>query len=163
MGMEIERKFLVCSEEWRGKGKGIPYRQGYLYADRQRSVRVRLAGNRGFLTVKGRVDGRSGCVSRLEYEYEIPVQEARQLLESLCPPPLIEKTRYRIEVQGSVWEVDEFSGVNQGLVVAEIELSREDEDFARPSWLGPEVSDDPRYLNANLARNPWSQWPENRT
>lgn len=151
--VEIERKFLVRSEAWRGRSKGILFRQGFLAADPQRTVRVRIAGDRAFLTVKGAQQG----MSRQEFEYEIPVLEAEQML-GLCSWCLIEKRRYSVPCQGMFWEVDEFRGENAGLVVAEIELESESQEFARPEWLGEEVTQDPRYLNANLAKHPYSQW-----
>ena len=163
MATEIERKFLVTGDDWRGRSRGIRYRQGYLCADEHRSVRVRVAGETGYLTVKGAVAPvESGCLSRYEFEYPVPLADAEQMLATLCQGPLIEKTRYRIEVSGLIWEVDEFAGANQGLVLAEVELDSEDQHVSLPSWVGPEVSGDPRYLNSSLARHPWSDWPENR-
>lgn len=157
--LEIERKFLVRHDAFRSLAdppNGTLYRQGYLCADRERTVRVRIAGERGFLTIKGQTQG---C-TRSEYEYEIPVQDASQLLESLCLKPLIEKMRYRVAAQpnGLTWEVDVFQGANRGLTVAEIELPSEDTLFERPEWLGEEVSSDPRYFNSNLQRLPFSAW-----
>ncbi|WP_310598737.1 CYTH domain-containing protein [Desulfobulbus sp.] len=156
MGREIERKFLLAGDGWRGLAEGIEYRQGYLCADRARTVRVRLAGDRGFLTVKGPTAG----AGRDEYEYEIPVAEARMMLDTLCPQPQIEKKRYTIAFRGHLWEIDEFLGSNQGLVLAEIELAAEDEPFARPEWIGREVTGDARYYNAMLCRQPYRDWPD---
>lgn len=153
MAQEIERKFLLRDDRWRGGAPGAEIRQGYLQADAERTVRVRIAGSRAFLTVKGPIKG----VSRLEFEYAVPVSEARQMLE-LCRRPLIEKTRYRIEHAGMVWEVDEFHGENAGLVLAEIELSAENQTFEKPAWVGTEVTGDFRYYNSSLMREPYSRW-----
>lgn len=154
MGLEIERKFLLANNSWKVEGTGTEFRQGYLSTDPDRNVRVRVKGAQGFLTVKGRAEG----ITRLEFEYEIPLADAANLLESLCEQPLIEKTRYRVEVAGDLWEIDEFHGDNQGLVVAEIELESEGQEFEKPAWLGEEVSHDTRYLNSNLARRPFTAW-----
>lgn len=154
MPVEIERKFLVRGEDWRSLGTGKLYRQGYLSTIPERSVRVRLAGDKGYLTIKGISVG----VSRVEYEYEIPADEAGELLDNLCEHPLIEKTRYRVECNNLTWEIDEFAGVNAGLVVAEVELEKEDQAIALPDWIGEEVSGDPRYYNASLVSNPYTQW-----
>ncbi|MCL2789156.1 MAG: CYTH domain-containing protein [Desulfobulbus sp.] len=154
MGREIERKFLLTGDGWRGLADGIEYRQGYLCADRERIVRVRLAGGRGFLTVKGPTAG----AGRDEYEYEIPAAEARAMLDTLCLEPQIEKKRCTIPYQGHIWEVDEFFGANQGLILAEIELSAENEPFERPDWVGKEVTGDVRYYNAMLCRFPYRDW-----
>lgn len=156
MGREIERKFLLAGDGWRGLAEGIEYRQGYLCADKKRTVRVRLAGGRGFLTIKGATAG----IGRDEYEYEIPAAEARALLDTLCPQPQIEKKRYTIPYRGHVWEVDEFFGANRGLVLAEIELADENEPFERPDWIGAEVTGDARYYNALLCRRPYCDWPD---
>jgi len=155
MGQEIERKFLVKGKAWR-VGEGVAYRQGYLNRAIERTVRVRTVGNRGYLTIKGATLG----ISRLEYEYEIPVEEAEALLNALCEKPLIEKRRYRIAWGELTWEVDEFSGENEGLVLAEIELPCETYEFERPAWLGEEVSGDPRYFNSNLVKNPFRTWEQ---
>ena len=157
MGTEIERKFRVRDDCWREGVRGVYYRQGYLQAERERTVRVRLAGNTGWLTIKGETRG----VTRSEFEYPIPPEDAAALLDELCDRPQIEKYRYRVEHDGHVWEIDEFLGDNAGLVIAEVELASADERFSRPPWLGEEVSDDPRYFNANLVRHPWRDWPEN--
>lgn len=152
MALEIERKFLVTGDAWRN-APGVRIRQGYLNRDKDRTVRVRLSGNDAFLTVKGRTTG----TTRAEFEYPIPLADAEQLL-ALCDGPLIDKIRRLIVYQGSQWEVDEFFGDNAGLVVAEIELQSENQVFARPDWLGQEVSDDARYFNSSLAVNPYGQW-----
>ena len=154
MAREVERKFLVTGTDWRQGTSGVPFRQGYLSSVKERVVRVRLEGRQGRLTVKGLTT----AVSRLEFEYDIPPEDAARMLDDLCERPLIEKTRYRVPFGGHVWEIDEFHGDNDGLVVAEIELTSPDEPFERPSWAGREVSDDPRYFNTNLARHPFTRW-----
>ena len=155
MGVEIERKFLVIGDQWKSQAEPVSYRQGYLNLDPLRNVRVRTGGGQGFLTVKGK----STNLSRPEFEYEIPFSDAEQLLE-LCEGALIEKKRYKIPSGNHVWEVDEFFGDNQGLVVAEIELTSEEEAFVKPDWIGEEVSHDPKYINARLVQNPFSSWKE---
>ena len=152
MAIEIERKFLV-KDDWRPEGQPICLRQGYLPLSGPMLVRIRQQDDRAFLTLKGRVDG----VTRSEYEYEIPTQDAEELLMR-CRKPLIEKMRYLVPVGSYTWEVDVFSGANSGLVVAEIELSSEDEAFDRPDWIVKEVSGDIRYYNSNLAVHPFSEW-----
>ena len=154
MAQEIERKFLVKNDEWKDNNAGMYFCQGYLSVEPERTVRIRIAGNRGFLTVKGRSKGSA----RPEYEYTIPVEDARQMLDRLCLKPLIEKYRYRVQYEGFWWEVDEFLGENEGLKVAEIELTDEAQEFAQPAWLDKEVTDDPRYYNANLINNPYKHW-----
>ena len=154
MGTEIERKFLLTGDEWRSLAKGTAYRQGYLNSQKERTVRVRTIDDKGFLTIKGISVG----ATRMEFEYEIPVEDARVLLDELCEKPLIEKNRYKIDYAGFTWEVDEFFGENQGLVVAEIELASEDQQFEKPDWVGEEVSGDPRYFNSNLIKEPYSRW-----
>lgn len=154
MAQEIERKFLVGNDSWRAGAIGIRFRQGYLNTDPERTVRVRLEGDRGVLTIKGLSHG----ISRAEFEYPIPAAEAAILLDTLCLRPLIEKTRYRLKHGGHLWEIDEFSGDNAGLVLAELELSSEDEPFDLPPWVGVEVSSDPRYFNASLVRHPFRAW-----
>ncbi len=154
MGVEIERKFLLRGDAWRALGQPVLLRQGYLSSHKERVVRVRIEDGQGVLTIKGRTVG----ASRGEWEYPIPLDEATELLDGLCERPLIEKYRRRIAFGQHVWEVDEFLGANAGLVVAEIELSSEDEAFDKPDWVGEEVTDDVRYLNANLIRHPYSAW-----
>ena len=154
MGVEIERKFLLAGEDWRALGEPVLLRQGYLCSDPMRTVRVRVEGGQGTLTIKGKSSG----ATRGEWEYPIPLDEASELLDRLCERPLIEKYRRRIPHAGHIWEVDEFLGANQGLVVAEIELSSETESFDPPGWIGAEVTDDPRYFNSNLIRHPFTQW-----
>lgn len=153
MAREIERKFLVKEGDWRA-AEGVRYRQGYLNSVKERVVRVRTIGDRGYLTVKGLTVG----ASRLEFEYEIPVRDAEQMLDELCERSLIEKDRYKVQHAGLVWETDEFFGENQGLVVCEVELESEDQEFERPEWLGEEVTGDPRYFNSNLIKHPYTRW-----
>ena len=154
MGQEIERKFLVVGETWRGLASGETYRQGYLCGAKERTVRVRVAGERAFLTIKGLTVG----AARTEYEYEIPVADGQAMLDDLAQKPLIEKIRHKIPYGGLIWEVDEFLGDNAGLIVAEVELSEENQAFTKPEWIGKEVTDDPRYFNSNLARRPFRRW-----
>jgi CYTH domain-containing protein len=154
MAQEIERKYLLRSDAWRQGAEGIVYRQGYLCVDPERTVRVRVIGEQGTLTIKGKTEG----IARAEYEYSIPVADANSMLDQLCFRPLIEKTRYRVEHGGLVWEIDDFAGENQGLVMAEVELHRPDQEIELPGWVGQEVSDDSRYYNANLVEHPYSQW-----
>jgi len=152
MATEIERKFLVSGSSWR-TSDGERISQGYLNRDKLRTVRVRIAGTRAYLTIKGVTTG----ASRAEFEYPIPVKDAEELL-SLCEGPIIEKIRHKIEYDGLTWEVDEFFGENAGLVVAEVELGREDQIFNTPPWAIREVTTDPRYFNSNLASNPFARW-----
>jgi adenylate cyclase len=154
MGIEIERKFLVRDERWKAMAQGTLLRQGYLSSTPERVVRVRIEGDMAMLTIKGRNLG----ATRSEWEYPIPMDDASAFLEGLCERPIIEKKRYRIDYQGMTWEVDEFLGENAGLVVAEIELESEQQAFAKPDWIGEEVTHDPRYFNANLLRHPYSAW-----
>lgn len=152
MGIEIERKFLVKKELWQAleKPEGTHYRQGYLMNSDDRVVRVRIAGDQGFLTIKGASEG----ISRREYEYEIPKADAVDMLDRFRPEGT-EKIRYCIpEDSGLVWEVDEFLGANEGLIVAEIELVAEEQSFTKPEWIDQEVTYDERYANSNLALNP---------
>jgi CYTH domain-containing protein len=155
MSLEIERKFLVKGEGWRAHGSGLLYRQGYLSTVPGRSVRVRLVRDKGYLTIKGAAIG----ITRAEYEYIIPAAEASEMLDELCERPLIEKTRYRIEHQGLIWEIDEFAGDNRGLIIAEVELEEEDQAIMLPDWVGKEVTGDPRYYNASLITDPFTSWP----
>ena len=154
MGVEIERKFLVKNDAWKRLAQGVLLRQGYLSSAPERIVRVRIEGEAAMLTIKGRTAG----ATRNEWEYPIPMPDAQAFLDGLCERPLIEKKRYRISFEGMVWEVDEFQGENAGLVVAEIELASEDQVFAKPEWIGEEVTHDPRYFNASLLRHPYCQW-----
>jgi adenylate cyclase len=154
MGIEIERKFLVNGEAWKDLSTGTTFRQGYLSTEKERTVRVRTINDKGFLTIKGLTRG----ASRAEFEYDIPADDANQLLDELCLKPLIEKKRYKIQHDGLIWEVDAFFGENDGLIVAEIELESEDQMFTKPEWVGAEVTGDPRYYNANLIANPYKNW-----
>jgi adenylate cyclase len=159
MPVEIERKFLVDGDAWRsGVRRRELFRQGYLAGSAACSVRVRVAGDRAWLGLKGRVQG----ATRLEYEYEIPLHEGNEILDALCAEGRLEKWRHWVPYAGHEWEVDEFLGANAGLVVAELELDDEAEAFARPSWLGAEVTHDIRYFNSHLASRPWTQWRDAR-
>ena len=156
MAIEIERKFLVVGDDWR-QAPAVPYAQGYLNRDKQRTVRVRLAEGQAWLTIKGANSG----ATRAEFDYPIPPADAEQLL-ALCDGPLVRKLRRVVVHAGATWEIDEFQGDNAGLVVAEIELASEDQAFEPPPWLGAEVTHDARYFNSNLAGAPYSTWPESR-
>ena len=153
MGREIERKFLVKNNSWRVV-PGAECRQGYLNKDKERTVRVRTINHKGYLTVKGISEG----ATRLEFEYEIPVNQAEEILTALCEKPLIEKKRYRVPLGKVVFEIDEFFKENKGLIVAEVELENENQQFDKPDWLGKEVTGDPRYFNSNLIKHPFTTW-----
>jgi adenylate cyclase len=153
VGVEIERKFLLAGTGWRALGEPVLLRQGYLCLDPARVVRVRVDGGQAYLTIKGKSSG----ATRGEWEYPIPLADANELL-ALCDLPLVEKYRRKIEFAGNVWEVDEFIGVNQGLALAEIELSSEDQAFEKPDWIGEDVTHDKRYYNSNLVKHPFSAW-----
>ncbi len=176
MGKEIERKFLVRGEAWRKLDDGMLYRQGYLSitpgsnvssisAENENQighvlvrphsvVRVRTVGKQGYLTIKSEVTG----ATRLEFEYEIPLADANEMLDTLCHKPLIEKIRRKVEYGGLLWEIDEFLGENAGLVVAEVELTDENQAVSLPHWVGEEVTGDRRYYNAMLSQHPYSRW-----
>lgn len=154
MAQEIERKYLLQQREFLEGRQGTYYRQGYVATVERTTVRVRMAGEKGFLTLKGPTTG----ISRLEFEYEIPRDDAAEMLSSLCIQPTIEKNRYLVEHEGFTWEVDEFLGENQGLFVAELELSSESQEFPTPPWLGQEVSGVRRYYNSSLVKHPFSRW-----
>lgn len=156
MGVEIERKFLVTNNDWKALGDAVLYKQGYISSDAERVVRVRVAGEKAFLTIKSKPI--QGSVSRMEYEYEIPLVDGEELLATLCLKPIIEKTRTIVKWESFNWEIDEFSGENEGLVIAEIELPTEDTPFTKPNWIGKDVSDDKRYSNSNLIKMPFSKW-----
>jgi len=153
---EIERKFLVTGTGWKSGRQGRRLRQAYLASDEQRQIRVRTAGDQAWLTIKGRPEG----ATRLEFEYCIPLAHAERLLEELCRQPVIDKTRYEVLLEGHTWEIDEYHGANAGLVVAEIELGAENERFARPEWVGKEVTYDPRFANASLVSRPFRDWSD---
>ncbi|MES2148675.1 MAG: CYTH domain-containing protein [Pseudomonadota bacterium] len=154
MGVEIERKYLLAGDGWRTLARPVLLRQGYLSSDPARVVRVRIEGGQAMLTIKGPNVG----MRRGEWEYPIPVEDAGVMLDTLCQQPLVEKYRSRIVVGAHTWEVDEFLGANQGLVMAEIELASEDETFEMPDWIGTEVTGQQRYYNSSLIRHPYSSW-----
>jgi CYTH domain-containing protein len=155
-GTEIERKFLVSSHGWRRGVQGAFCRQGYIVACDDHVVRVRVLGEKAYLTIKGRKTG----LSCPEYEYPLPLADAQDMLERICLRPFIEKNRYTLDFNGVVWEIDEFVGENKGLVVAEVELEQEHQVIELPAWVGREVSYDPKYWNINLMKYPYSRWPE---
>ena len=153
MAQEIERKFLVLPDKLPPLPQPIIIKQGYIPA-RNATVRIRLSNDKAFLTLKGRAKG----LTRSEFEYTVPTADAEAMLEELCTKPYISKKRYIIEYAGHNWELDIFKGENEGLIVAEIELEREEEVFEKPEWVSKEVSSDPRYRNAALVKHPYSQW-----
>lgn len=155
MGTEIERKYLVDLARWTPRGPGTLYRQGYLSSHPERVVRVRIAGDRGVLTIKGKTAG----ITRAEHEYPIPLADATELL-ALCETPLVEKTRHAEDHGGLTWEIDVFHGANAGLVMAEVELESATQSVEVPPWAIREVSDDPRYYNSNLIAHPFSSWSD---
>ena len=155
MAQEIEKKFLVAGEFKESAKKATRITQGYLSSVPERTVRVRVKGDKGYITVKG--IGNDSGASRFEWEKEIPVADVRDLLK-ICEPGVIDKTRYLVDCDGHTFEVDEFYGDNEGLVVAEVELSDENEAFTRPSWLGEEVTGDKKYYNSMLMKNPYKNW-----
>lgn len=155
MGTEIERKFLLRDDRWRAAAsEGVVIRQGYLSVDPERTVRVRRAGPRGIVTIKGITQG----ATRAEFEWEIPADDADAMLDTLALRPLVEKTRYRVDHAGHTWEIDVFTGDNDGLAIAEVELTAEDEAVALPDWVGAEVTGDARYYNSSLVRTPYRDW-----
>ncbi|WP_088892553.1 CYTH domain-containing protein [Leptolyngbya ohadii] len=154
MGIEIERKFLVKDDRWRLQATATPYRQGYILATKERVVRVRIAGEKAYITIKGESSGSA----RAEYEYPIPVTDAAELLDTLCDRPQIEKVRHRLPIGDLVWEIDEFHAENEGLIMAEVELPSADYPVQLPDWIGEEVTKDPRYYNAYLSKNPYQTW-----
>jgi CYTH domain-containing protein len=155
MAIETEFKFLVHKDLWNQviPNKSLEIRQGYLYSDESKTIRVRTKGAKGYLTIKGKTSG----ASRPEYEYEIPYDEAIELLNLFCSEQ-IEKTRHEVLFAGNKWEVDVFQGANEGLIVAELEVESETDAFEKPSWIGENVTDDSRYANANLIKNPFVNW-----
>lgn len=158
MGLEIERKFLLASDAWRAQViRSESLWQGYLTTRERCSIRIRIAGEQGHLNIKSATLG----VARHEFEYPVPLAEARELLELFCAGRSLVKTRHEVRVGGHTWEIDVFEGPNAGLVVAELELDSAEEPFERPMWLGREVSDDPRYYNTSLIEKPFSTWREN--
>ncbi|KJH67683.1 CYTH domain-containing protein [Chromobacterium violaceum] len=153
MALEIERRFVVSGDGWRGLAPAVQYRQGYLSVEKERTVRVRVVGEQAWLTLKSNISN----VSRHEFEYPIPLADAQTIMGAMCPM-VVDKLRHRIEHGGFVWEVDEFFGDNAGLVLAEIELPDEDTPFAKPDWVGEEVTEDGRYTNAYLSKHPYRSW-----
>lgn len=157
MATEIERKFLLKNDSWKTEaGIGKIYHQGYIVSTQEKTVRVRIAGDEGFITIKG--SPKEGSFSRSEFEYTIPLLDATEMLNTLCNSGQIEKTRYIINKNNHIWEIDVFTGLNDGLIIAEIELSSESETFELPSWIGEEVTFDKKYANALLVNHPYSAW-----
>ena len=155
MGTEIERKYLIKSERWKDTADtGKQYIQGYLVGSKHASVRVRIQGDKAYINIKSATID----ITRQEFEYEIPINEAKEMLETLCEKPLIDKVRYHLKIDQHTWEIDVFAGDNNGLVVAEIELTDKNEAFQKPSWLGKEVSHDERYYNTSLVHYPFKDW-----
>jgi adenylate cyclase len=158
MAIEIEHKFLLANNDWRDHiTRSVKYRQGYLNSQATSSIRIRISDDRAWLNIKSATIG----THRHEYEYEIPLPDAHEIINSLCRKPIIEKTRHFVTDDGNTWEIDEFEGDNRGLIVAEIELSEIGIGFSKPTWLGKEVTHDLRYYNNNLAVHPYSEWREN--
>jgi len=156
MATEIERKFLILNQDWQEYTKSeLHIVQGYLATNEFSSTRIRIQNDKANINIKSATLG----ITRTEFEYSIPVDDARLMLDDLCIKPVIEKTRFTVEHMGHTWEIDVFSGDNEGLIVAEIELSSPDEAFEKPSWIGEEVSNDARYYNACLVNNPYKNWP----
>ena len=155
MATEIEHKFLIVNDDWRKDAdEGTYMVQGYMGSNEQSSIRIRINGDSANLNIKSKTIG----IQRSEYDYPIPVDEAKEMLESLCDRPFIEKTRFHVMHDGHEWEIDVFAGDNEGLIVAELELSSIDENFSLPDWVGKDVSDDPRYYNICLVTNPYKDW-----
>ena len=155
MAIEVEHKFLLANDDWRKEvNRSIDFRQGYLSSQSSSSIRVRIANNQAWLNIKSATIGNW----RNEYEYEIPLEDANEIIDNLCRKPLIEKTRHFVEYAQHCWEIDEFKGENEGLIVAEIELTSIDETFSKPGWVGREVTDDLRYYNNNLSAHPYKTW-----
>ena len=155
MAIEIERKFLVNKDKWneQSKGKGVFYRQGYILIDPAKTIRVRVGADKGFITIKGASVG----ASRPEYDYEIPAQDAMEMLDNFCASD-VSKTSYKLTYGGKLWEVDEFTGKNEGLIIAEIELRDEQEAIDLPDWIEQEVTDQEKYYNSNLSVKPYNSW-----
>ena len=154
MKKEIERKFLVSNSSYQNLGDYEYCIQGYIPSTNSPAVRVRMIGKQSLLTMKSDING----ITRLEYEYQIPNQDAKELLELFCKDSIVEKNRYLITYKSTVWEVDEFLGNNKGLVVAEVELKSEDQQYDSPNWIGKEISTDKKYYNYNLAHHPYKSW-----
>lgn len=158
MGKEIERKFLVNKKLWRKtqKPQGLPIRQGFLLTEPEKTIRIRLTPEKAFLTIKGIGEG----IVRTEFEYEIPRNDAEEILNQF-PVRELSKVRFKVEFENKLWEIDEFSGENEGLILAEIELEDENEEFTKPEWVEEEVTENPAYYNANLVNHPFQNWKEN--
>ncbi len=155
MAIEIERKFLVTNDNWRSLAQGKLHQQGYIStADKLTSILVRIISNEAYLTIKSKTEG----ISRNEFEYPIPLEDAKIMLNTLCDRPLIEKIRYKITQDNLIWEIDEFQGENKGLIIAEVELQNENQTINIPDWVGEEVSHDPKYYNVNLTKHPYQTW-----
>jgi len=155
MPIEIERKFLLSNNSWRDEVvKSSRIRQGYMGIIDKASVRIRIQGDKANINVKSATLD----IRRMEYEYEIPLDEAEEMLDQLCNQPQIDKTRFIVKRDGHVWEIDEFYGDNEGLTVAEVELDDEDEEIIKPDWIGEEVTTDPRYYNVSLIKHPFKEW-----
>lgn len=155
MPTEIERKFLVLNDTWQKfASKGVKYLQGYFATHPRCSIRIRIEGDRAALNIKSATLG----ITRSEYNYPIPVDDAREILDTLCEKPLISKTRYHVRQNDQLWEIDVFEDDNEGLVVAELELTSTSSQFVKPDWVGEEVSDDPKYYNVCLVQNPYKNW-----
>lgn len=158
MALEIERKFLVTGTGYRFAKNQMRIEQGFLNDDLNRMVRIRKIDDQALITIKGPLQKNV----RLEFEYPIPPEEADEMLQHLCIPPLLQKTRYFFEHSGKMWEIDEFDGENKGLVIAEVELKDSHDTVNLPGWIGQEVTDDPRYYNANLVKNPFCNWRDDK-
>lgn len=156
MGIEIERKFLVKDFSYRQIVSGVYYKQGYLNSNSHCSTRIRIVEQTAYFTIKS-----INAISRVEYEYEIPLADASEIIDMLCNKPIIEKYRFKIQYEGFTWEVDEFLGDNVGLIIAEIELPNKDTQFTKPDFVGDDVTDDQRFYNSNLAVNPYKNWKSN--
>lgn len=159
MATEIERKFLVINNDWKQQAyKQEHYIQAYLCTNEKSSSRIRICNDRANLNIKSSTIG----ITRAEYDYELPIDEAKEIVENLCERPFIEKTRYFVKHGKHVWEIDVFARENEGLTVAEIELGSVEETFDKPSWVGEDVSDDPKYYNVLLVTKPFNTWPNNQ-
>lgn len=157
MAIEIEHKFLLANNKWRQQiSHSVIYQQGYLQSDTQSSIRVRVSDTNAWLNIKSATPGNH----RHEFEYVIPLDEAKEILQLLCKKPIIDKTRHFINIGQHTWEIDEFHGDNDGLIIAEIELSELNEEFNKPDWLGAEVTNDLRYYNNSLAKIPYKNWKD---
>lgn len=157
MAIEVEHKFLLANDNWRAlTSDSVAYRQGYLSSEANSSIRIRISDTQAWLNIKSATIGNQ----RHEYEYAIPLSDANEMLDTLCRKPLIEKVRHFVKYDKHLWEIDEFKGANEGLIIAEVELSSTQETFSRPDWLGQEVTYDLRYYNNNLSRYPFTTWNE---